>query len=78
MKDENESLKIKQINENNYIKEDNESNLINNNNNNNNININISDFNIVDEFPKNEINKIIRSKYSSKLLCLTVVEFGNI
>jgi predicted MFS family arabinose efflux permease len=69
MKDENESLKIKNINESNQNKEEEENNLINNSNNIN--TIDIKDFNSVDEFQKIEINKIIRSKYSSQLLSLT-------
>ena len=74
MKDENESSKIKQKKENNQNKEEDENNLINNNT------IDIRDFNNVDEFQKNEINKIIRSKYSSQLLSLTegLSDFSNL
>ena len=50
------------------IKED-SSSLINEQNNSKNININM--YHGVDEFQKKEINKIIRSKYSSRLLSFT-------
>lgn len=67
MKDEKESAEIKKINLDNKNKEEDINDLINHNDN----NMDVKGFNSVDEFQKKEINKIIRSKYSSRLLSFT-------
>ena len=78
MNEEKESLKSPKKKENDKNKENHTNNSINNKNkieakdeSSSLINDKINEYNNVDEFQKREINKIIRSKYSSQLLSLT-------
>ena len=94
MKDEEETTNINKTKEDNKNKEEDTHKLIDNFNNNNNSkkgpksssvsganNLKkMNDFNGADEFQKKEINKIIRSKYSSQLLSFTdgLAEFSHL
>ena len=94
MKDEEETTHINKTKEDNKNKEEDTHKLIDSHNNKNNGNkgsssspvngINnykkMNDFNGADEFQKKEINKIIRSKYSSQLLSFTegLAEFSHL
>jgi hypothetical protein len=78
MNEEKESLKSPKKEENDKNKDNHTNNSINNKNkieakdeSSSLINDKINEYNNVDEFQKREINKIIRSKYSSQLLSLT-------